>query len=33
MIVDKYKTDNIEGQIVGIGVYIIQDTEKNAIRV
>lgn len=30
---DKYKTDNIEGQFVGIGVYIIQDTEKNAIRV
>lgn len=30
---EKYKTDNIEGQFVGIGVYIIQDTEKNAIRV
>ena len=30
---DKYKTDNIEGQFVVIGVYIIQDTEKNAIRV
>lgn len=30
---EKYKTDNIEGQFVGIGVYIIQNTEKNAIRV
>ena len=30
---EEYKTDNIEGQFVGIGVYIIQDTEKNAIRV
>lgn len=30
---EEYKTDNIEGQFVGIGVYIVQDTEKNAIRV
>lgn len=30
---EKYKTDNIEGQFVGIGVYIIQDTENNSIRV
>lgn len=30
---EEYKTDNIEGEFVGIGVYIIQDTEKNAIRV
>ena len=30
---DKYKTNNIEGQYVGVGLYIVQDTEKNAIRV
>lgn len=30
---EEYKTDNIEGEFVGIGVYIVQDTEKNAIRV
>ena len=30
---EEYKTDNIEGEFVGIGVYIFQDTEKNAIRV
>ncbi len=30
---EEYKSDNIEGAYVGIGVYIIQDTEKNAIRV
>ena len=30
---DEYKTNNIEGQYVGVGLYIVQDTEKNAIRV
>lgn len=30
---EEYKSDNIEGAYVGIGVYIIQDTEKNAIKV
>lgn len=30
---EKYKSDNIEGAYVGIGVYIIQDIEKNAVRV
>ena len=30
---EEYKSDNIEGAYVGIGVYIIQDTENNAIRV
>lgn len=30
---EEYKSANIEGAYVGIGVYIIQDTEKNAIRV
>ena len=30
---EEYKSDNIEGAYVGIGVYIIQDTENNAIKV
>ena len=30
---DEYKTNNIEGQYVGVGLYIVQDTQKNAIRV
>ena len=30
---EEYKSNNIEGAYVGIGVYIIQDVENNAIRV
>ncbi len=30
---EEYKTDNIEGEFVGVGINIVQDTEKNAIRV
>ena len=30
---EEYKINNIEGAYVGIGVYIIQDVENNAIRV
>ena len=30
---DEYKTNNREGQYVGVGLYIAQDTQKNAIRV
>lgn len=29
----EYKSDNIEGKYVGVGIYIVQDIEKNAIRV
>lgn len=30
---EKYTTDNIKGEYVGIGIYISQDTEKNLIKI